>query len=105
MIKSILHVLPNTGEETVGTCIVKSQCTSKKVDIVELEIIEHCLERPRTLENLSIMIVDRVPTMPSMWGALVGQVRRRWEVVWMQRIDAQLNNLVFAVLFNLRIPS
>ena len=39
------------------------------------------------------MLIDKAPGMHGMWGAIRSPVRRRWELVWMDRPQTELNKI------------
>ena len=59
----------------------------------DVKIVQHFLDSPHDVTDMRIMLVDRIPGMQGMWQALRGPVRRRWELVWMDRLKVELNKL------------
>jgi len=59
----------------------------------DVKIVQHFFESPHTIGDLSIMFVDAVPGLKGMWNAVRNPVRRRWELVWMDRLESELNKI------------
>ena len=58
-----------------------------------VKIVQHFFETPHTLEDLGMILVDKVPVMHGVWGVSRGPLRRRWELVWISRLQAELNKI------------
>jgi len=59
----------------------------------DVKIVQHFLATPHHIEDMRMMLIDKVPGMHGMWDAIRSPVRRRWELVWMDRLQTELNKI------------
>ncbi len=54
-------------------------------------ILKHFLDTPHTLEDFKFTLVDKIPVLSGVPLALRGPLRRRQELLWMDRLRVDLN--------------